>query len=180
MSLTSLPSSSAPCNYNSYVNKNKRTRKKLSGSLTAFFAAAVSSSNRVPGVAHGVILLFEKSKLVVATDDKPPAPQSTELNMRRGNFTIRMWQRGQEQSCRPGALGGDVMDGFVNDTGEFVLDPQATVAARNKDFFFEGPLCLQKRTQRKLRLPAERFSLPRWMRLRRYACRRRAPKCGWI
>jgi hypothetical protein len=120
-----------------------------------------------------VILLTEKSKLVVAADDVPPAPESTELNMRRGNFTIRMWQGAQEQSCleqscRPAALGGGVTDGFVYDTGEFILDPQATVAARNEEILsFEGPLRLQKMRLRKLRLPAERFSLPRWMRLRR-------------
>jgi hypothetical protein len=71
------------------------------------------------------------------------------------------------------------MDGFVNDTGEFALAPQATVAARNEEFYLSGSTALAKRTQRKLRLPAERFSLPRWMRLRRWMRRRRAPRCGW-
>jgi hypothetical protein len=37
------------------------------------------------------------------------------------------------------------MDGFVNDTGEFVLDPQATVAARNRDFFLRRSTVLAKK-----------------------------------
>jgi hypothetical protein len=88
---------------------------------------------------------MEKSKLVVSGDDMPPAPESIELNMRRGDFTIRMWQRGQEQPCRPDALGGGVMGGFVNDTGDFVLAPQATVAVRNEDFCLSKVHCACKK-----------------------------------
>jgi hypothetical protein len=87
---------------------------------------------------------MEKSKLIVAADNMPPVPESIELNMRRGNFTIRMWHRGQEQPCRPDTLGGGVMDGFVNDTGEFVLAPQTTVAARNEEFYLSKVHCACK------------------------------------
>jgi hypothetical protein len=37
------------------------------------------------------------------------------------------------------------MDGFVNDTGEFVLAPQATVAARNEEFYLSGSTALAKK-----------------------------------
>lgn len=66
-------------------------------------------------------LFIEKSKPVFAADDMPPEPESTRLNMRRAKFTIRMWQGGQEQSCRPGDLGSGVMPGVINGTDTFVL-----------------------------------------------------------
>jgi hypothetical protein len=99
--------------------------------------------------------------------------------MRRGNFTIRIWQRGQEQSCSPDALGGGVMDGFVNATGELVPGPQATAAARNKEFIFRRSTARAEKDTAQTAVSGGEVTSPRWMRLRRHVRRRRAPRCGW-
>jgi hypothetical protein len=92
MTLTSLMSYSIPCNYSSCVNNFWFFNRVFRSRYLVF-------KKESSGWRTDVILLTEESKLVVAADDVTPAPESTELNMRRGNFNIGMWQGAQEQSC---------------------------------------------------------------------------------
>jgi hypothetical protein len=139
----------------------------VSGSLAAFFAAAISFSNRVLGVAHRRITTYGEGQACHRCGRHASGAGEHRVEHAAWNFNIRMWQRGQEQPCRPDALGGGVLDGFVNDTGEFVLG-QATVAARNEEFYLSKVHCGCEKYTAQTAVAGGEVFFARWMGLRRY------------